>query len=408
MKKISICIVILLTTVLIMFMIDDELTDESKLLIKRTTTSSDSAAFVYAFGMFSAGTEEPGEVGRLLLEEYQKVELDEHYLVNEYPESKQLPLPNGELFCNFQEETCLKSLFSIDFDIGELHQKHQILIQRLETLYKFTEYTTLTKPILTERFPPLRYISAAIRLKLLSAIKMYKLGNSKQAMLMLNTQLSQLRHVLARQDNLLGKIMFLMKLSETVEVMSVIRQASKIGVDKIAPLSVAEKTLSNAFAREFALHYNTLELLDGNPEFFNQGGNLPAWVSRLIYKPNMTINAIAPFFTRLSRVSGLTHVQFVTEMRSADSVDLSASSIRNSAGNVLTSMAMPSFDNYVSRFLDFDAKLLLFNSLDSGIETVSNPYYKHELPIIYPNKICFNGPLEDDHFIRCLRTDVLE
>ncbi|EPJ46613.1 MAG: hypothetical protein OFPII_19330 [Osedax symbiont Rs1] len=408
MKKISIWIVILLTTFLIMFMIDDELTDESKLLIKLTTTSSDSAAFVYALGIFSAGTEEPGEVGSSLLEEYQKVELDEHYLVNEYPESKQLPLPNGELFCNFREERCLKSLFSIDFDIDELYQKHQVLIQRLDTFYSFTEYSTLTQPILTERFPPLRYISAAMRLKLLSAIKMHRSGSSKQAMRILNAQLSQLRHVLARQDNLIGKIMFLMKLSEAVEVMSVIRQASKIEVDKIASLSVAEKTLSNAFAREFALHYNTFESLDDNPEFFNRGGNVPAWVLRLIYKPNMTINAIAPFFTRLNRVSGLSHLQFVTEMRSADSVDLSTSSIRNSAGNVLTSIAMPSFDHYISRFLDFDAKLVLFNSLDRGIETVANPYYKHELPIIYPNKICFNGPLEDDHLIRCLRTDVLE
>ena len=272
MKKISIWIVILLTTFLIIFMIDDELTDESKLLIKLTTTSSDSAAFVYALGIFSAGTEEPGEVGRSLLEEYQKVELDEHYLVNEYPESKQLPLPNGELFCNFREERCLKSLFSIDFDIDELYQKHQVLIQRLDTFYSFTEYSTLTQPILTERFPPLRYISAAMRLKLLSAIKMHRSGSSKQAMRILNAQLSQLRHVLARQDNLIGKIMFLMKLSETVEVMSVIRQASKIEVDKIAPLSVAEKTLSNAFAREFALHYNTFESLDGNPEFFKPRG----------------------------------------------------------------------------------------------------------------------------------------
>ena len=389
-----------------MLSIDDELSDEAKALIQLIPQVNDSPAFIYSLGMFAASSDNPASAGQVLLEKYKKQELDESYQVNEYPQAQQLPLPTGELFCRFQEDECLSKLFHADFDIDALYKKHQVLLQRQATFYEFSEYATLTKPSAFERTPPLQYFSAAVRLQLLNAIQIHLNGSSPQALLELNTLLSQLRHVLSLQDTLIGKILLLNKLSDVVDVMAVVYQNSDIAIDKIVALSVEEKSLSQAFAREFAMQYNAFKDLAEQPEFFKKGVELPHWIANLLYKPNMTINAGAPFFTRLVQVSGFPHIQFVTEIRVANGVDLSSASFRNYLGSVLANIAMPSFDNYIARFLDFDAKLVLLNHLDKDLETAPNPYYKNAIPIISEDKICFEGPLEDNHFIRCLRTNI--
>jgi len=389
-----------------MLSIDDELSDQAKVLLKLTPKVSDSPAFIYSLGMFAASDDHPAIVGKVLLEEYKKQELDESYQVNEYLKTQQLPLPTGELFCRLQENECLSKLFHANDDTAALNQKHAVLLQRQTTFYDFSEYATLTKPLVIEKTPPLQYFSTAVRLQLLHAIELHRSGNSLQAMLDLNTLLSQLRHVLALQDTLIGKMLFLHKLSDVVDVMAVIRQNSNIAVDEIARLTVAEKSLSQAFAREFTMHYNTVKGLAGQAEFFQKGVEVPKWIVGLLYKPNMTINAEAPFFTRLVQISGFSHIRFVTEIAQRNEVDSPPISFRNYLGSVLANIAMPSFDNYIARFLDFDAKLVLLNQLDKNIETAINPYYKNAVPINFDDKVCFEGPLEDKHFIRCLRTNI--
>jgi len=405
-KKILLLIVSCLLALFIILSIDDELSDETKALLRLTPQVSDSPAFIYSLGMFAASDDNPAVVGKSLLREYQKQALDESYQVNEYPQTQQLPLPTGELFCRFQEDECLSKLFHAHYDIAALNKKHAVLLQRQTTFYDFSEYATLTKPLVIERIPPLQYFSTAVRLQLLNAIELHHRGSSQQAMLDLNTLLSQLRHVLALQDTLIGKMLFLHKLSDVVDVMAVIYQNSDILVDEIANLSVTEKSLSQTFSREFTMHYNTVKGLAGQPEFFKKGVEVPKWIARLVYKPNMTINAEAPFFTRLVQMSGFSHIQFVTEIAQGNEVDLPPISFRNYLGSVLANIAMPSFDSYIARILDFDAKLVLLNHLDKDLAMAPNPYYKKAIPIISDDKICFEGPLEDNHFIRCLRTNI--
>lgn len=69
-------------------------------------------------------------------------------------------------------------------------------------------------------------------------------------------------------------------------------------------------------------------------------------------------------------------------------------------------ISLPTYDKYIARLLDFDAKLVLFNHLDNNIETAPNPYYNNAIPVMFDDKVCFEGPLEDHHFIRCLRINI--
>jgi hypothetical protein len=389
-----------------MLSIDDKLTDETKTLINTLMKTNNSEAFVYALGIFSAIDENPAVVGKSLLKKYKESELNESHVINEYPATKKLPLPTGELFCHFREDKCLDILFYSGTKVEDLIKKHEVLSQRTITFYNFSEYTTLTKPFISEYLPPLQYISAAARLQLLNAIKIHQNGDSQRAMSELNSLLFDLRNALSLQDTLIGKMLFLQSLSDVVDTMSIIYHQSNTRIDKIAPLNVSEKTLAQAFAREFAMYYNTFEDISKQPEHLRKGVEVPLWIIRLWYKPNMTTNAIAPFFKKLALLSGLPHVQFVKEIKKVSTVDLSTSNFRNYYGNYIIALSLPSYDKYISRLLDFDAKLMLFNHLDKDIETAPNPYYKYAIPVLIDDKVCFEGPLEDPFFIRCLRTNV--
>lgn len=389
-----------------MLSIDDKLTDETKTLINSLTKTNDSEAYVYALGIFAAVDENPAVVGKSLLKQYKESELNESHVINEYPATKKLPLPTGELFCSFREDKCLDILFYSDTKIEGLIKKHEVLTHRVVTFFNFSEYTTLTKPFITEYFPPLQYISAATRLQLLNAIQIHRNGASQRAMSVLNSLLFDLRHALSLQDTLIGKMLFLQNLTDVVDTMSIIYHQSNTRIDKIAPLNVSEKTLAQAFAREFDMYYNTFEDISKQPEHLRKGVEVPLWIIRLWYKPNMTTNAIAPFFKKLALLSGLSHVQFVKEIKKVSTVDLSTSNFRNYYGNYIIALSLPSYDKYISRLLDFDAKLMLFNHLDKDIETAPNPYYKYAIPVLFDDKVCFEGPLEDPFFIRCLRTNV--
>ncbi len=404
MKKIILLIVCCLVALFVMLSIDDKLTDDTKTLINSLMKTNDSEAFVYALGIYAAIDENPVVVGSSLLKKYQESELNDSYEINEYPATKKLSLPTGELFCSFREDECLNILFYSGINLEKLIKKHDVLTQRIVTFYNYFEYTTLTKPFVTEPFPPLQYLSAAARLQLLNAIHIHRNGNSQLAMSVLNSLLFHLRHALSLQDTLLGKMLFLQELSDVVDTMSIIYHQSNTRIDKIAPLNISEKTLAQIFAREFAAHYNTFEYISKQTEHLRKGVRVPLWIIRLWYKPNMTINAVTPYFKKLALLSELPHVQFVEDIKKVNTVDLSTSNFRNYYGNFLIAISIPTYDKYISRLLDFDAKLILFNHLNKNIKTTPNPYYKYAVPVILDDRVCFEGPLEDRHLIRCLRT----
>ncbi|MBV1913800.1 MAG: hypothetical protein KUG72_00335 [Pseudomonadales bacterium] len=409
MPKLLSIIALSITILILLAQIDDDLSIEAVNLINQIEADRTSESYPYLIGIFAGENESPEDVGRKIINEYQQLEADASYEIIEYQNSKKIFLPKGDLFCWSFEDGCLESLFSSDVDIASLINQHTILLNRTNTFLDFEEYRTLAKPLINQPIPPYQYIIAAERIKVLSAISIYKNGYPEEAIDSLLTQLSKLRKSLELQDNLIGKLVFLRKLSEIIDVASVILSKEGLKVEKISGLSKTEKSFSMIAAREFGMSYYGFKSLDKNPEFFRVGGKVPGWIIRLLYKPNMTINAITPGYYRLEHLAQLAPTEFVAEIEKGNNAPLSTSKVRNGLGAALITISLDFLDKYIAMFNDFDAKIVLFNQMhQSGDELIKakNPYYGDEA-IEKPNgSVCFDGPMEDEMFLRCLRVKI--
>ena len=408
MKKVLSIIVTAIVFLVLLAQIDDELSEQAVDLLNRLEADAESESYLYLYGLFAKETDSPESVGKTLLEEYKESITAESYQLVDYPDSDKLPLPKGDAFCRSWEDGCLEYLFSSDIDAKALLSKNKTLMTRSNTFLEFNEYKTLSKPTIREVYPPYQYIAAAEHIKVLEAISAYKDGYSKKAIDSLLEQFVKLRKSMELQDNLIGKLVFLMKLSEILDVLSVILSNEDMVAEKIPSLSQSEKSFYMIAAREFGMSYYTLQNLDRNPEFFEMGGNFPRWITRMVYKPNMTTNAVTPIYYRLERLAQLSPSDFAKQSGTEDSVRLSTSKLRNFVGDTLIAIS-PEFDKYVARFHDFDAKLALFNQvhhLKLELHAMQNPYYGNEKPKEVDGGLCFSGPLKDIRNLRCLRVKI--
>ncbi|WNO10735.1 hypothetical protein [Teredinibacter sp. KSP-S5-2] len=382
--------------------IDDDLSDDSLALLERLDGDSESTAYFYLMGIFANENEDPIEVGRVLVKEYQAYEKDDSYKVVEYPRENKLPLPDGELFCHIWKKGCLERLFDSDTEIEALLNDHATLLTRIGKFHSFDEYRTLTKPTVSEVYPEYMYIVQAERLRTLEAISAYNKGKYEIAISALLNQYMQVKNSLTLQDNLIGKMILLMKLSEIVDVLSVVSSSSKMRVEEIRGLRTDERSFRLVAAREFGILYYGFQEMDRNTNFFHDDLKFPGWLVRAVYKPNMTINVITPEYYRMESLSILSPYEFAIEVDEGEKLSMSTSQLRNYFGGKLISINL-NFDEYIARFMDFEAKIELFNHLHTGFDQAKNPYYNSGRPEVSADRACFDGPLKDDRFLRCLR-----
>lgn len=410
MKKAIYIFISALVILVLLSQVDDELSDEAENLVARIDTNGVSESFLYLHGIFAKDDENPTNIGKNLLEEHRKLEVDEFYEVVEYSDSQKLALPKGDEFCSSWKAGCIDFLFSSKVRTEVLLEEHKVLISRSNRFLEFDEYSTLSKPTVNELLPPYQYIAAAERIKVLEAISVYKNGNAKKAIDSLLVQFTKLRKAMELQDNLIGKLVFLMKLSEVIDVSSIIMSKEDIKAKIIPSLSQSEKSFYMIAAREFGMSYHSFMNLDKHPEFFEMGGNFPGWVTRMVFKPNMTINSVAPIYYRIEILAQMSPSDLAKHIEAKEIISPSISKLRNYVGGVLINMSMSSgFDEFVARFSDFDAKLALFNQvhhLEQRLESMKNPYYGNEIPKKTDDGLCFIGPLEDKRSLRCLRVKI--
>lgn len=410
MYKILLIFIVYIILVVVGTQIDDELSDEVHTLLNKVKQKNENEAYTYLLGIYASKNDDPITVGLNLLEEYRMREEDDSYSVKGYPEEKKLPLPEGELFCHVREDDCLANLFSMPFDIISLREEYEILIARMKKFHKYDEYHTLTKPLVFDQYPDYKYISNVERLAVLSAIDKHKKGEDNEAIMALMGQFNNLRKMLKLQDELTGKSVYLMNMSDLLDVASVILSKNKkhIEVDVISALTLSEKYSDLVVAREFYLTYSGFMRLDRHPEIFKVGGDFPGWITRVLYKPNMSINAIAPIFDRLDRLSKMRPDEFAYEVESGGDVVTYTFKFRNFVGSRLIE-DYPSLDEYVARFMDFDAKLVLFNQIHhfrNSVVGVENPYYEGKFSYVSEGAVCFDGPLENKRKLRCLHIEI--
>ena len=401
-----------LVFVLLFFILqhDDEPSNEVESLVARFTDGKDSEAYLFLLGIYVQEGDHPITLGRQIFESNSSIEQSEGAF--DYPESKKLSLPDGDGFCSFKEEGCIGYLFSGSVRVAKLIEHHRELLERSDRFFQYDEYRTMAQPKVDEIYPEYKYLLRAQRIRLLEAIDSYNGGDISGAVESLVSQFSLVRGANGRHDNLLGKVILLVIQSEILDVLSVILSESGFQVSEIARLSASEKDFGMVSAREFGILYYGFKSLDKHPQFFELEGefsNVPEWLVRAAFKPNMTINALAPLYLLPEKLAALSPAEFAQEVADLESYTPSTSVLRNPAGNVLLGIEGPAYEEYVARFHDLDVKISLFNQLYySGLDTTSliNPYYGSEIPRMENGRLCFSGPLEDKSFLRCLSVEL--
>lgn len=411
MKRIILIFVLsILVSTIFITQVDDDIDNHALDFLSDIDSSKESDAFLYLFGIYAAPNEDPFEIGKKVLSEHEYIDLDSEYRSSSYPESKMLANPTGDLFCQTWKDDCIKHLFESDYEIEKIKSDNKVLTQRAEKFWQFNEYSTLTKPSVNELVPPYQYLASAVRIKTLEAIQLHRAGKSEKAIDLLVDQFALSRNAMGNQDTLIGKLVFLMGMSEMLDVLSIFVFSSEKNpnLETMQLLTNEERGFDIVVAREFAMAYYMLLEADRHPEFFQIGGEMPGWMVRLFYKPNMTINASIPVYREMVELAKLSPKEFAARIGSGAEVRVTSSKIRNYAGNTLLSVPLD-LKKYLARFFDFDAKITLFNSLLGGREEVSNatnPYYKDKKPVLAPLEACFDGPLIDERRLRCLRIGI--
>jgi hypothetical protein len=404
--------------------IDDELSDEANQLLKLVNDTHPNHAFLLLFGIAAPEEQSAIEWGKARLDKYnqqlaqsrmrssassENVQdsdknediLSKYALKGKSLPQKQLAKPEGVYFCSRLESNCIRHLFKITPDeLNSLLQQHQVLRHRVEQFLAFDEYQTLTLPDLSEPFDYFSYLSQALRLELLQAIVSYKENQPDTAVAQISELNRKVRRQLVLQDTLIGKLVFAAKLADNLDVLSIIAQQEQLDNLLIEPLTVQEKSLNKAAAREFSGQYQMFQTLDQHPEFFSKDDSAPGWYARLFFKPNMTANALAPKFLRLARLSEMSYPEFVEALKTPLAPP-TTSWLRNAAGNILL-QTDSNFEQYAARMLDLDVKVYLFNHRHDQIDKLRNPYNPEQGVTVFDNKICFDGPFEDPRDFRCL------
>jgi len=417
-KKIAISLLLVLAAIIAALQIDDDLHPEAAIWIKQVNANADSQAYYYLMGIFASSDEDPLDIG---LQRYQTIQAHQEKLntnnnaasFEDYPDEKKIQLPTGELFCKYWEEGCLQSLLKSDVDRQALLPKHSVLLQRYQKFMEFEEFHTMTKPELTEPLSPFQYLSAGHRLESLMLLDNASEGKQKETIADLSSKITKLKDKIKLQDTIVGKTVFLHMLSESIDLFSIITNIYKMPIAKsLTLISVAERDFYMPIQREFYMGYDMYQNLDRNPEFFHLSGNMPGWIVRGIFKPNMTSNSSFLMMADVVNKSRLDQKEFAQFIASPPVEVEPKYSLRNYAGDVLNQVAKPNFMEYIARFHDLNCKIVLFNNMskikEKKFDIIKNPYGLNDRPKISTDgsKICFDGPFEDGRNFRCLMVEI--
>jgi hypothetical protein len=382
-------------------------------LLSLLPQQGESNAYYYLMGALAPESVDPIVHGKKIYESYVPSEsLEPVDDSKQKLSSKTLTLPDGDLFCRVKEEGCIKSLFSEGINIGSIIDENSLILERYSKFRSYDDYSVMTTPAISEPLPAYHFITVANRLIALSAIGMHFQGDSESAIQTLVNSQIDLSVQYQQYDELIGKMIVVHILSEYVDLINIIARRSGITPPTLSTTNIATRDLDGAWAREFALSYNTYLKLDRRPDFFEDSGSMPGWVVRVLFKPNMTANAIYPSYRFTMDNAKLPHAKFSKITQRDLYVDDGISLIRNIVGTSLSRVGAPNYDEYSARVLDLEAKVALYHELSGigaseieSIQELKNPYYPDDKKafIIEDDYVCLKGPLPDERRFRCLR-----
>lgn len=396
--------------------IDDALEPEAEAWLAAVDDRrhGDSEAFYLLLGLDAAADQDAVSAGRALMNAIRAVEA-QPFSPSEPPQfpehaAKLTPPTTDEgPFCRFVEADCLPQLFT-RHDWQPLLGRYQVVLARYQQLLTLDDFRTLTQASPAEPISPFLLLIRSQRLYHLTLLG----GDDPAAQLaQLVAEHQQLRRLLARQDQLVGKVVVINLVANNLELMAgLLARQPQLEKPPLPALSDEERDFSLALAHEFALNASGYRQLADSPELFEVGGHLPLVISRALYKPNMSINTSFAFFQQVSEVAALPQAQFAEAPPLASDPEEYRWSARNYVGNILTAIAAPDFVGYIAIGHDLNSKIALFNGIDFqrrgsdgrfALPAIANPY-GGDGPFYLAERraICLPGPLADERKIRCL------
>ena len=285
-KKIIIIIPLIFVLIIInlFFKRDDNLSDESMSLYKNNEISESA---LYLLGIFADEKENPIDEGKKLLVEVQR-SIDDGFYKGffEYSFNVEEYYPKGEIFCDVQQSGCIDKLFNADIDIDRLLNRHETLMERSTVFLDFDEFQILEPRIIS--YESFEYLLKAERIKVLEAILKFKRGDIDLAVTALVEQFRKLRYVLALHDDI-TKQYFLPKLSEILDVLSVILSENDRKILEITNLNSSEKSFFTLLSQEFKASKDLILELNGynlfqyyyHDEILER--TYPDWLQNMLY-----------------------------------------------------------------------------------------------------------------------------
>jgi len=416
MKYILIILVIVITLGFLQIDEDKSSTAKEWTTKLENDRASKSEAFIYLNGIMAAENEDVMEVGESRFSAYRKAEelanpYDDEIVFDDYPNDKMLPKPHedNEIYCPLWESDCLGIIVKNSSKWESELNDHSVILARYRKFISFSEFTTLSRPSAIEVIPNYKYIGYGNKLALLENLLLAERGSPRDAIASLSDDIYKLRKQLAVADNLIHKLVFVNLIANNLDVIAYIgNKYESYQQLNISYLTLDELSIAEPMIREFGMMNGLYTSLDGNPEIFEIGGNMPSWFVRAVFKPNMTINESIFLYERLIYMATLSQDIFPTfELPDAEEMKKDIDYL-NYVGSVLNSIAFPNYHEYIARLYDLNCKISLVRYVLSDKKTqLKNPYYPDSNSYeVSETEICFNGPYEDTRRLRCISTKI--
>ncbi|HEX5055648.1 MAG TPA: hypothetical protein VFX02_04035 [Gammaproteobacteria bacterium] len=401
---------------IILLPVDDELDAEAAAWLQRANDSQDTESNGYYFltGIIAAPEEDPLTAGRAIHEAYLQAErkflngelkFGEFMKHEYYPPGRQLPEPEGDYYCRLREAGCFKRLANNPAVLRDELKTHAVLLERYLRYRRFEFIKKLAQPAMHEPFFSYGHILRGQKLLQFRIILDNLSANREGALRLLHEDIRHTRRHLAASFTLIDKMINLNRLAEDLDLLFEIEQpgASR---ESVPPLTAQERSLEAAMVNEFGSISNYLKHLDHYSE--SEDSTLYSALTVATLKPNMSLNALLPYYRAVSALSLADATEFSRAVETGLPKMEIGFNLRNIGGWAFTDYDSPSLTEYSGRLHDVDCKITLINGVLAGKGTdIANPYDPEQRPHLdkATQALCFDGPLPDDLQRRCVRKD---
>jgi len=418
-KIISAILLVIVSAVLLLQIDDPPAPGLTRFLNKSVVTHQDNHAYFYLMGIDAPANLDPLTVGKEIIQRGDTI--------TSQP-VRGLELPTNALFIT-EASKRVDALFNAK-NIPTILANNVVLLERYQAFINMKGYQTASTPSLSEPMPSYTHLTYGNRLLILSTVHTAQVSDAATAVTQLTENISSLRLQLTNADNLIGKLIYTTMISESIDALSSLVQTHNIALSTpLAQLSAAERDFEKVMSRELSIGNNVFKTLDKNPEFFQRSAVItseegysdstfksPAWLVRLLFKPQMSINSLYPRYQDIAKLSRLTPVQFAQASKSEQTRSVKTAYFRNPIGQILVNTSGPELSDYVKLVFDLNAKITILNQTATladqpiKLSSIRNPYY-NTINTAYlttdKSSICLTGPSEHDTN-RCLKVKLIQ